>query len=54
MNDYDRGYKDAVDAILGYLDLWGGQEMMDLKNSIKYMMAKGTDYDYPMDEGDPM
>jgi len=51
---YSRGYKDAVDAILGYLDLYGGQEMLNLKASIKYLMAKGVDYDYPMDEGDPI
>ena len=54
MNDYDRGYKDAVDAILNYLDLWGGQEVLDIKSSIKYMMAKGIDYDYPWEDGEPI
>ena len=54
MDDYQKGYKEAVDDVMDYLELWGGQEMLDFKNSLKYKLAKGIDYDYPWDDGEPM
>ena len=49
MNDYDRGYRDAIKDVLDKLRLIGGQEMWVLENAIRYMTAKGVALDYPND-----
>jgi hypothetical protein len=44
---YDKGRRDAVKEILDYLDLWGGQEVLTLKEAIRYKMASGYPLEYP-------
>ena len=46
---YDKGRRDAVKEILEYLDLWGGAEVLTLKQAIKYKMASGYPLDYTND-----
>jgi hypothetical protein len=46
---YDKGRRDAVKEILDYLDLWGGQEVLTLKEAIRYKMASGYPLDYTND-----
>ena len=50
MNDYSRGYRDALKDVLEHLRLIGGPEMDLLINSIRYATAKGIDFDYTIEE----
>ena len=54
MDDYSKGYKAALEDVLDHLMLIGGPEMELLIQQIRYKVAKGVDYDYPMDDGDPI
>ena len=49
MDDYTKGYRDALKDILDHLRLIGGPEMEVLINSIRYATAKGVALDYPND-----
>ena len=48
MNDYQKGYKAALEDVLDHLSLIGGPDMELLIKQIRYKMAKGIDYDYPI------
>jgi len=50
MNDYSKGYKDALKDVLEHLRLIGGPEMDLLINSIRYATTKGVDFDYTIEE----
>jgi len=54
MDDYSKGYKAALRDVLDHLMLIGGPEMELLIKQIRYKVAKGIDYDYPWDDGEPM
>jgi len=51
---YGKGYKAALEDVLDHLMLIGGPEMELLIKQIRYKVAKGVDYDYPWDDGEPM
>ena len=48
MNDYQKGYRAALEDVLDHLRLIGGPDMELLIEQIRYKMAKGIDYDYPI------
>jgi len=44
---YDQGFKDCLKEVYNYLELWGGQDVLALKNALKYHMQRGFGYEYP-------
>jgi len=54
MDDYTKGYRAALKDVLDYLQLIGGPDMEKLIKQIRYKTAKGIDFDYPWDDGDPI
>jgi hypothetical protein len=54
MDDYQKGYKAALEDVMDHLRLIGGPEIELLIQQIRYKTAKGVDYDYPWEDGEPI